>query len=73
LKEKRRVCNSGPREEMKAVQKELRRNIKQGKEGYKKKMEEQLQQSDVSGVWKGMKTISGHKQPDSQARGDQKW
>ncbi|XP_049901791.1 uncharacterized protein LOC126391221 [Epinephelus moara] len=36
-------------------------------------MEEQLQQSDVSGVWRGLKTISGHKQPDSQARGDQKW
>ncbi|KAL7872340.1 hypothetical protein SRHO_G00073230 [Serrasalmus rhombeus] len=30
-------------------------------------MEEQLEQNNVSGVWKGLKAISGHKTFDSQA------
>ena len=36
-------------------------------------MEDQLQQKNVSGVWRGLKAISGHREPDSQASGDQKW
>ncbi|KAI5103643.1 gastrula zinc finger protein XlCGF28.1-like [Silurus meridionalis] len=36
-------------------------------------MEDQLQQNNVSGVWKGLKTITGHKEPSSQAVGEQKW
>nr|XP_057907087.1 uncharacterized protein LOC131104187 [Doryrhamphus excisus] len=71
LKEKKRVFKSGNREELKAVQKELRRKIREGKDCYRKKMEEQLQQNNVRGVWRGLKTISGHKGPDSQAAGDQ--
>lgn len=36
-------------------------------------MENQLQQKNISGVWKGLKTITGHKESSSQAEGDQQW
>ena len=45
---------SGNKEELKAVQKELRKNI-QGKNSYKRKMEDQLQQRSVNGVQKCLK------------------
>ncbi|KAI4903434.1 hypothetical protein NFI96_017561, partial [Prochilodus magdalenae] len=72
LKEKKRVFRSGDKDELKAVQRDLRRKIWEGKASYRK-LEEQLQRNNVSGVWKGLKTISGHKKPDSQVVGDQKW
>ncbi|KAI3363870.1 hypothetical protein L3Q82_001469 [Scortum barcoo] len=34
-------------------------------------MEHQLQQNNICGVWKGLKTISGFKEPKSQPVGDQ--
>ncbi|KAI5095921.1 hypothetical protein C0J45_14351 [Silurus meridionalis] len=71
LKEKKRVFKSGNKEELKTVQRELRKKIREGKACYRRKMEEQLQQNNVSGVWKGLKTITGHKEPSSQAVGDQ--
>ncbi|XP_013889486.1 RNA-directed DNA polymerase from mobile element jockey, partial [Austrofundulus limnaeus] len=73
LKEKKRAFGSGNKEEMKAVQRELRRKIRDGKESYRKKMEVQLQENNVSGVWNSLKAISGHKKPDSQDCGDWKW
>ncbi|XP_013890172.1 uncharacterized protein LOC106537333 [Austrofundulus limnaeus] len=73
LKEKKRAFRSGNKEEMKAVQRELRRKIRDGKESYRKKMEVQLQENNVSGVWNSLKAISGHKKPDSQDCGDWKW
>ena len=73
LKEKKRVFRSGNKEELKAVQKELRRKIREGKNSYRGKMENQLQQRNISGVWKSLKTISGQRTPDSQAAGDQTW
>ena len=73
LKEKKRVFRSGNKEELKAVQKELRRKIREGKNSYRGKMENQLQQRNISGVWKSLKTISGQRTPDSQAVGDQTW
>ena len=36
-------------------------------------MENQLQQRNISGVRKSLKTISGQRTPDSQAAGDQTW
>ena len=36
-------------------------------------MENQLQQRNISGVWKSLKTVSGQRTPDSQAAGDQTW
>ena len=55
------------------MQKELRRKIREGKNSYRRKMENQLQQRNISGVRKSLKTISGQRTPDSQAAGDQTW
>ena len=60
LKEKKRVFKTGDREELKTVQRELRWKIREGKNTYRKRMEDQLQQKNVCGVWRGLKTISGH-------------
>ncbi|KAI3374520.1 hypothetical protein L3Q82_021003 [Scortum barcoo] len=70
-KEKRRAFVSGNKEELKSVQRELRRMIRKGKDCYRRKMEHQLQQNNICGVWKGLKTISGFKEPKSQPVGDQ--
>ena len=51
----------------------LRRKVSEGKNSYRRKMENQLQQRNVSGVWKSLKTISGQRTPDSQAVGDEMW
>ncbi|KAI3371820.1 hypothetical protein L3Q82_024372 [Scortum barcoo] len=45
--------------------------IRKGKNSYRRKMEHQLQQNNICGVWKGLKTISGFKEPKSQPVGDQ--
>ena len=52
LKEKKRVFKSGNKEELKTVHRELRKKIREGKACYRRKMENQLQQKNVSGVWK---------------------
>ena len=36
-------------------------------------MEDQLQQRNINGVWKSLKTISGQRKPDSCAPGNQTW
>ena len=36
-------------------------------------LEDQLQQNNISGVWEGLKTMSGYKGPNQQPMGDQKW
>ncbi|TWW55971.1 hypothetical protein D4764_09G0010210 [Takifugu flavidus] len=66
LKEKTRAFVSGDKEELKSVQRELRRKIRQEKDNYRRKMENQLQQNNICGVWKGLKTISGFKEQKSQ-------
>lgn len=43
---------------MKTVQRELRRKIREGKSSYRRKTEEHLQQKDVSGVWRSLKTMA---------------
>ncbi|KAI4894000.1 hypothetical protein NFI96_013038, partial [Prochilodus magdalenae] len=68
--DKKRAFRSGNKDEMKVVQRELRRKIREGKTSYRRKMEAQLQQNNVSGVWNSLKTISGHKKPDSQVRSE---
>ncbi|XP_055367950.1 uncharacterized protein LOC129604646 [Betta splendens] len=73
LKEKKRAFKSGDREELRRAQKELRRKIREGKSSYRRKMEEQLQQNNVSEVWRSLKTISGFKAPHPQAEGDLSW
>ncbi|CAI5660632.1 unnamed protein product [Oreochromis niloticus] len=72
LKEKIRVFRSGDKQELRVVQKKLKWKIRQGKENYRRKMEEQLQQDNIRGVWNSLKTISGQK-PTPQAAGDLGW
>ena len=52
---------------------ELRIRIREGKIVYRTKMEDQLQQNNISRVWKGLKTMSGYKGPNQQPVGNQKW
>ena len=71
LRKKKKAFRSGNKEELKAVQRELRKKIREGKNSHRRKMANQLQQSNVSGVCNSLKTISGQRKPDSQAVGDQ--
>lgn len=48
LKGKQKCFKLGNREQVKTVQRELRRKIREGKSSYRRRMEEQLQQKDVS-------------------------
>lgn len=73
LKDKWRAFRSGDKEEMRTVQRELRRKFRKGKCSYRKKMEDQLLQINVNGVWRSLKTTSGHKTPKTELKRDQKW
>ena len=55
--------------ELKAVQNELRKKIREGKNSYRRKMEDQLQRRNVIGVWKSLKTISGQRRQTPRLRG----
>jgi len=73
LKEKKRVFRTGNKKNLRTIQRELRIKIMEGKDIYRKRMEDQLQQNDISGVWKGLKAMSGFKGPNQQPVGDQQW
>lgn len=60
LNEKKRVFKSGDKEELRRVQKELRRGIRRGKDSYRRKLEECLKGSNAREVWRGLKPISAH-------------
>ncbi|KAL3984483.1 hypothetical protein ACER0C_016108 [Sarotherodon galilaeus] len=73
LKQKRRAFKSKDKEELKRVQRELRGLIRNGKDSNRQKMENQLQQNNVGEVWRGLKTISGHKHQNALPGRDVKW
>ncbi|KAJ0019528.1 hypothetical protein NQD34_007097 [Periophthalmus magnuspinnatus] len=73
LKEKKRVFRSGTKEELKAVQKKLRRKIRTSQTSHKRRIEQQLQEKNIQGVWRSLKTISGFKAPPAQTEGDLLW
>ena len=75
LKEKRRVFKSGDKEELRRVQKELKKKIREGKASYKTKMENLLQQNNAREVWRGLKSISGHSRGHERGpeAGDREW
>ena len=75
LNEKKRAFSSGDQEEMRRIQKELKKKIRECKDSYRNKMEEQLQQNNVREVWKGLKTMSGHSKGRGKepAQGDREW
>lgn len=51
----------------------LRKKIREGKCSYRKKVEDLQQQNNVSDVWRGLNTISGHKDPKLELKNDQEW
>ena len=59
LLEKRRAFKSGDREDLRRVQRDLKRKIRECKASYRRKMEDQLQNNNVREVWRGLQTISG--------------
>jgi len=73
LKEKKRIFRSGNKEELKIVQRELRKRIREGKCSYKRKMEDQLQNNDVRRVWRTLNTISGYKVTTPQIEVAYQW
>ncbi|CAI5676990.1 unnamed protein product, partial [Oreochromis niloticus] len=67
LNKKKSAFWSGDKEELKKVQKDLKYKIREGKECFRRKMENQLQQKNVREVWRNMKKISGHFQDNGGA------
>lgn len=51
---------------LKGMQRELRRRIRVGKDSYWRRIENQLQLNNVSGVWKSLRTISGYREQNVQ-------
>ncbi len=62
LNEKKKAYRDGDRNKIKEIQKKLKVEIKEGKEAYRLKLEQQLQQDGVKQVWAGMRKITGMKQ-----------
>ncbi|KAI3370023.1 hypothetical protein L3Q82_024817 [Scortum barcoo] len=69
LQEKRRAFQSGDRDELRRVQRDLKRKIKECKASYRRKMEDHLQQNNAREVWRGLQAISG--QGENAAEEDQ--
>ncbi|KAI4897881.1 hypothetical protein NFI96_029587, partial [Prochilodus magdalenae] len=59
LNKKKRAFRAGDREEVRTTQRELKRTIREAKDGYRRKLEWKLQQNNMREVWSGMRTITG--------------
>ncbi|XP_049889997.1 uncharacterized protein LOC126383511 [Epinephelus moara] len=59
LNSKKRAFRAGNREEVRAIQGELKMKIREAKERYRRKLERKLQQNNMREVWSGMRTITG--------------
>ncbi|XP_078810597.1 uncharacterized protein LOC144994953 [Oryzias latipes] len=59
LNRKKRAFRSGDREELKRVQHQLRDQLRNGRDSYRRKLESKLQQDNMRAVWSGMKKITG--------------
>ncbi|XP_051811986.1 uncharacterized protein LOC127536225 [Acanthochromis polyacanthus] len=75
LKEKRRVFGSGDKEELRRVQKEIKKKIKADKASYRTKMESHLKNNNTREVWKDLRSISGYSRGHERgaAAGDREW
>ncbi|XP_054866081.1 uncharacterized protein LOC129348770 [Amphiprion ocellaris] len=75
LKEKRRVFGSGDKEELRRVQKEIKKKIKADKASYRTKMESHLQDNNTREVWRDLRSISGYSRGHERgaAAGGQEW
>ena len=72
LNEKKRFFKSGDKEELRRMQKKLKRGIRRGKDSYRRK---HLKGSNAREVWRGLKTISGLTKDSGRGpeSGDQDW
>lgn len=61
LNDKKRAFRTGDKEEAKRAQRLLSVKIREGKEKYRRKLENSLQQNNLREVWRGMRTITGYK------------
>lgn len=59
LNEKKRVFRSGDMEQLRRVHKEVKREIRKGRDNYRRRLEECLQSNNISEAWRGQKTLSG--------------
>ena len=75
LNQKRKAFKSGDKEELRKIQRELKRETRRGKDSYRRKLEEHLEEGNTRKVWKGLKTISGHSKVSERGpeSGDQSW
>ncbi|KAI3362151.1 hypothetical protein L3Q82_012478 [Scortum barcoo] len=75
LLEKKRAFQSGDRDELRRLQRDLKWKIKECKASYRRKMEDHLQQKNAREVWRGLQAISG--QGNGEKRnpepGDRDW
>ena len=63
LNQKKAAYREGDRQKRRLVQRELKRSLRQAKEEFKRK----VQDNNTREVWRGMKTITGYKQKGSLA------
>ncbi|KAI3353517.1 hypothetical protein L3Q82_020036, partial [Scortum barcoo] len=61
LNQKKKAFKDGWRhtQELKQIQKELRVQLREAKEQYRRKIEQRMQNNNMREVWEGMKTITG--------------
>ncbi|TWW62608.1 hypothetical protein D4764_04G0012550 [Takifugu flavidus] len=59
LNKKKRAFTAGDPAELRSVQKELKRSVKESKDAYRKKLEERLERNQTRDVWSGMRRITG--------------
>ena len=69
LNRKKRAFRNKDQEELRRVQGELKLCLREAKEAYSRKLERQLQQNNMRGVWEGMKNIMGCKKKGSPVEG----
>lgn len=62
LNKKKRAFRNGDRDQLKLVQKELKAKIAEGKESYRQRLEDKLQENNSREVWNGMRAITGLRQ-----------
>ena len=75
LEQKKRAFRSGDGEELRRVQKTLKGEIRRGKDIYRRKLEQSLEQNNIRDVWRGVNTITGRTTTRGTEQGpkDQQW
>ena len=70
LNQKKAAFKAGDRERIRAIQRDLKKVIRQARKDYKEKLEKKLQHNITREVWKGMRAITGYKEKGGGTQGD---